>query len=236
MIKRLKSKVKRLILISSGNYNHLKKRVNLKHSWYGTLYGGFYIYPEFLNEKSIIYSFGLGTDISFDKAIIKKHNCNVYGFDPTPKSIAWIKNQDLPEKFIFRDYGISNSEGIVDFFLPKNPENISGSYVIQRNINYKEKVKVKMKSLSDIINEFGHKNLDVLKLDIEGAEFDVITNIIDSGISISQLLVEFHTRLVENGKVKAIQAIRNLKSKGFEIFAISDSFEEVSFINLHQIK
>ena len=49
---------------------------------------GFYLNPEFINEKSIIYSFGIGEDISFDLSLIKEFDCNVFGFDFTPKSIG----------------------------------------------------------------------------------------------------------------------------------------------------
>ena len=33
----------------------------------------------------MVYSVGLGQDISWDKALIEKYRCEVYGFDPTPK-------------------------------------------------------------------------------------------------------------------------------------------------------
>jgi hypothetical protein len=77
----------------------------------------------------------------------------------------------------------------------------------------------------------GHKHIDVLKMDIEGSEYDVIEDIINSNISITQILVEFHDRLFENGYQKSIKIINALKLKGYEIFAVSESFEEVSFIN-----
>jgi FkbM family methyltransferase len=230
MLKRIKSKVRRLILKSTGKVDHIKIDVKCKNKWYGNIYGGFYVSTQFLGPNSIIYSFGIGEDISFDKAIIKNHNCNVFGFDPTPKSIMWIKNQDLPANFNFYDFGIGNKSGFVDFYLPKNPEYISGSYIIQNNVNSLEKIVVKMKSFEDIINELGHKHIDILKMDIEGAEYDVIDSILNTKIPINQFLIEFHDRLFENGKVQTQEVIGKLKSNGYGIFAISDSFEEISFI------
>jgi hypothetical protein len=115
----LVSKIRVLILKLSRKFHHLKKNVKLNHTWYGNTYGGFYIYPDLLDENSIIYSFGIGEDISFDKALIEKHNCNIYGFDPTPKSINWIKGQNLPKEFCFYEFGISDKSGNVDFYLHK---------------------------------------------------------------------------------------------------------------------
>ena len=88
-----------------------------------------------------------------------------------------------------------------------------------------------MKTLKDIMNELGHKHIDILKLDIEGSEYDVIENILNDNISITQITIEFHDRFMENGSLKSKQSIDKLKSHGYEIFAISDSFEEISFIN-----
>lgn len=226
----IKLKIKRLFLKLTGQVSHLKKGIKCRHAWYGNQYGGFYVCPDVLGKNAVVYSFGIGEDISFDRAVYTNHDCHIYGFDPTPKSINWIKNQTLPEKFHFFEYGISNQSGPATFFLPKNPNHVSGSMVVQNNIDVKEKVVVRMKSFADIATELGHTHIDILKMDIEGAEYDVIENILNTNISITQILIEFHDRFVENGKARTQQAIQKLNAHGFEIFAVSDSFEEVSFI------
>ena len=55
----------------------------------GTDYGGWY-FPEKhnLNQDSIIYSAGVGEDISFDLKIQNDLNCNIFLIDPTIKSIT----------------------------------------------------------------------------------------------------------------------------------------------------
>ena len=214
----------------TGEVRHLRKGVHCNHIWYGNGYGGFYVCPELLNKNSIVYSFGIGFDITFDAMVIENHDCHVFGFDPTPKSIQWVRSQTLPEKFHFYEYGISNTSGPVDFYLPKNREHVSGSIVIQENVNLQEKVTVIMKSLTDIMNELGHRHIDLLKLDIEGAEYEVLENVLEANIPFTQLVVEYHDRFFENGKQKTKQIIEELKKNGYEIFAVSDSFEEVSFI------
>ncbi len=88
-----------------------------------------------------------------------------------------------------------------------------------------------MKSIKDIVYELGHKQIDVLKMDIEGSEYNVIDSIVNSEIPVNQILIEFHDRFFENGIEKTRQAIIQLKQHGYEIFAFSDSFEEISFIN-----
>lgn len=231
----MKAKIKLILfqffLKISGKYKHLKKTVKCNYAWYGNAYGGFYACPDFLNEQSVIYSFGIGEDISFDTAIIENHNCQVFGFDPTPKSIHWIKNQNIPEKFNFHPFGVSSISGFVDFFLPINTDHVSGSLIDQKNVDSAQKVSVQMKSIGDTMNDLNHTHIDLLKMDIEGSEYDVIENILTSNVSITQILIEFHDRFFENGHLKTKQTIKKLNTYGYEIYAVSDSFEEISFIN-----
>ncbi len=231
MIKKIKSTIKRFIRQIKGNSTHLQINVKCNHTWYGNTYGGFFLCPELLNESSIIYSFGIGEDMSFDNATSMNHNCHIFLFDPTPKSINWMKRQKLNEKFCFFEYGISGKNEFIDFYLPKNLDHVSGSSIMQNNIDIKNKISVEMKSLGTIMNELGHRHIDVLKMDIEGSEYDVIADILNSKISITQILIEFHDRFFENGYLKSKEAVKMLKLHGYEIFAISDSFEEISFIN-----
>lgn len=231
MYKTLKRKAKHLFLKMKGDYAFLNKSINCEYKWYGNFYGGFYVNPTMLDEHSIVYSFGIGEDISFDRFIIEKHHCHVFGFDPTPKSINWIKNQELPSNFEFLNYGLSEKSGLFDFYLPKNPDWVSGSMVIQDNLDVNEKVSVEMKSLDDIVSELRHEKIDLLKMDIEGSEYSVIDSILNSKVQINQIQIEFHDRFFENGKMKTQQAVAKLKERGYEIFAVSSTYEEVSFIN-----
>lgn len=231
MITNIKRKLKKLKIQFTGEYKFITKEIKIKHLWYGKLFSGFFVCPDYLNENSIVYSFGIGEDISFDEEIISKHKCKVFGFDPTPKSIEWIKKYNISENFFFKNYGISSITGKVDFYLPKNSNHVSGSSVIQDNVNSNEKIEVEMKTLTDIMIELGHNQIDVLKMDIEGAEYEVLENIINSNIKIHQILVEFHDRYIKNGKQKTKEIIEKLKSNNYKIFAISDSYEEISFIN-----
>ncbi len=224
---RIKRKLKKYL----GHYNHLKKGVACKSVWYGQNYAGFFVNPDLIHKNSIVYSIGIGENISFDLDIIQNHNCQVFAFDPTPKSINWVKQQGVISNFNFNNYGISDKTGYVDFFLPKNPEHVSGSIHNESScVNENSKVSVPMKTLSDITNELGHNRIDVLKMDIEGSEYDVIDDILNSKIEIHQILIEFHDRFFENGKQRTMKSISALKKHGFEIFAVSDTFEEISFI------
>lgn len=217
---------------------YFKRQIRINKHWHGNNYGGFFVHPNLLNEDSIVYSVGIGEDISFDLSIIDTHGCKVFAFDPTPKSISYVRqNVKLNnENFAFYDFGLSAKSGFVDFYLPKNQDHVSGSYINQENIDVGQKVTVEMKSIQDTAELLGHKRIDVLKMDIEGAEYEVLTSVLKTDIEIGQILVEFHERFFEDGIERTKQIIADLNSHSFKLFAVSSTFEEISFINCKALK
>lgn len=198
--------------------------------WYGNGYGGFYVDPTLIPDQAIVYSFGIGEDISFDKAIISKHGCKVYGFDPTPKSINYVKNNETPEAFYFHPYGIGEKTEMVTFHLPKNKDHVSGSVYDHKLVDEHNSVEVLLKEFNEIVSEMGHDHIDVLKMDIEGSEYVVMEGILKSGIPIKQILVETHERFFEDGKEKGKKFFKQLHDHGYRIFAISDTYQEISLV------
>lgn len=51
----------------------------------GSTYGGWHVVPDGISPESVVYSFGIGEDISFDTAFIATYGTTVHAFDPTPK-------------------------------------------------------------------------------------------------------------------------------------------------------
>ena len=208
------TKLKNVII---GKELWIRKQCRVPLMWCGNDYGGFYISP--LSKMKNVYSFGVGTDISFDLAIIEKFNVEIFAFDPTPKSIDWIKNKGEIRNFRFYPIGLSNFDGKTEFHLPKNPEYVSGSAFLYDGVKT-EAVSVEMKRLSTIMSELEHEFIDVLKLDIEGSEFDVIEDILKEGMAFKQLCIEFHSRFFINGAKKLKSIIKLLNQNGYLICAV----------------
>jgi FkbM family methyltransferase len=205
----------------------------------GSAYGGWAIFPDNLNSNSIIYSAGVGKDISFDLGLIEKVSCKIHAFDPTPDSIQWVTEQDLPSNFILHPIGIADFNGEASFASPLNINNVSHRIVTKALINKKADQEYKffpVKTLSTIMETLGHKKIDILKMDIEGAEYQVIENMLSCNIFPNQLLVEFHHRFKDYGVKKTKECISLLDDYGYKIFSISESNQEYSFIKLKNEK
>lgn len=196
---------------------------------FGSEYGGYFLCPDLVSKDSIIYSFGIGEDISFDLALIENFDVDIYAFDFTPKSNEWVKKQNLPSKFHLYKYGLMNYDGKIKIFPPNNPEHISHTILV--NEFNTEPIEVEVYRLQTILKMLGHSKIDLLKMDIEGAEFEVIDDLVSSNIEINQLLVEFHHTIFSSIHISKLKAaIENLNRIGYKIFHISPNGIVYSFI------
>jgi FkbM family methyltransferase len=166
--------------------------------------------------------------------MIEKYDATVYAFDPTPRAIAFIEKQNLPkEKFKFFPFGLEAFDGETEFVLPldDNPEPSGNVFNASKRVNKREgeQIVVQMRRLSTLMELTGVDKIDILKMDIEGSEFSVIEDILDSEVKFEQLCVEFHERFFSDGKEKMQKAITQLNAHGYSICAISPSYMEVTF-------
>lgn len=225
-LKRLEYWIKALI----GKIAFIEVENKIQKKWYGSSSGGFFIAPDLVPSTGIVYSFGVGTDVSFDLEMIKQHECKVFGFDPTPKSIMWVREQKLPKEFTMQPYGIGALTERVRFNLPKNPDHVSGSALEHQMVDQQNTVEVQLKSFNDICIELKHEKIDVLKIDIEGSEYLVMESILNSGVPIKQILIETHERFFKDGKQKGEALFKMFYDCGYRIFGISDTYQEISLV------
>jgi FkbM family methyltransferase len=195
----------------------------------GTEYGGYAVCPTSLGESSIVYSFGVGTDISFDEALIALSGVTVHAFDPTPRSVEWVKAQSLPERFVFHPWGIASFDGTASFHAPKDPTHVSHTVLEGGNVGTGT-VEVPVLRLQTIMSQLGHQRIDILKMDIEGAEYDVLPDVLGSGLPIPQILIEFHHRRSGVPLERTQAAVRALEQAGYRAFHESASGYEFSFV------
>lgn len=168
--------------------------------------------------------------MSFDLEIIDTFSLKVFAFDPTPKSIEWVnKNRStLPLEFNMQPYGLAAKDGEVCFSPPENPDHVSYKMTVGQSSASASLLPVKR--LSTIMADLGHKKIDLLKMDIEGAEYEVIEDMLGGSVRPRQILVEFHHRFPNIGAEKTNSAVRALREAGYELFAVSLSNEEYGFI------
>ncbi len=87
----------------------------------GSDWGGWTVVPSLLSNDSTVYSGGIGTDASFDTALIERFACQVHGFDPTPLGVAHAREIAREEpRFRFYPWGLWHEDTTVLFYAPAN--------------------------------------------------------------------------------------------------------------------
>ena len=154
--------------------------------------GNYLIKENVINSNSVIYSFGIGENLGFEKNLSEKYNCKVYCFDPTSLAINFMKSEKYDEnKIIYQPYGIWKDDGKIKFFHQdeKNLNKSGGS--ITNLFETSSYDLLDCFKLSTLMKNNENNYIDVIKLDIEGASIDVIEDFINDEIFPGQIVVEF---------------------------------------------
>jgi len=198
----------------------------------GNRYANWTFCPDLLKESSVVYSFGVGEDISFDLKLMERFKLHIHAFDPSPQSVNWVGEQNLPDAFHFYPYGLASTDGTIAFAEPADPgiHSLFAAHSADAAGAGLKQHLLPVFRLPTIVDKLGHDTIDLLKMDIEGAEYEVIEDIVGSSVPIHQLLIEFHHRFPYLGIRRTKEAISRLNQAGYRIFNVSPSGEEISFI------
>ena len=150
----------------------------------------------------------------------------VYSFEPNP--YLWKEHIDNNEydniHYINKAIYINNDSITFNIAYP----NTDASSIYKKHIgdNYHGSVEVECLDLSEfILNNFSKDDFIVIKMDIEGAEYEVLRKMIKEGslLYINDLYVEFHSHkdeyaILENGENKetTFKLIEEIKQLGIK--------------------
>lgn len=222
--------LKRLARVAAGNDLWQTRQLRTDTLTMGEPDASWTVCPSRLPPTATVYCLGVGEDISFDLELIARFGVTVHAFDPTPRSIEWIEAQALPAGFVFHPFGVGAVDGTCRFLPPRDPSHISYSLLDRDTPG--PSIEVPIRRLTTILHMLGHQKIDLLKMDIEGAEYEVIGDLLGARIAVGQLLVEFHHRWGEVGIEMTRRAIRALNDADYRIFHVSTRGDEYSFLDL----
>jgi FkbM family methyltransferase len=219
---------KRVVRAGLGTDHLLEPELRIATRRLGSDYGGWVVAVEPLHKTAhpIVLSFGLGDDISFDEEISRRYGARVYGFDPTTVSLNWIAARGRPPNMRVFPIGISDFDGRQKFTLPGKDKR--GNFSTKATAGHP--IICDVMRYGSILTLLELQHIDVLKLDIEGSEYDVIPDIVASSVLPVQLLIEFHHRLHDIRVAETRKAVSIIREAGFSLFSVSPAGQELSFI------
>jgi len=184
------------------------------------------ISTEGITPTSVVYSFGIGEDLSFELEMIDRCGVTIHAFDPTPLALAWVKRQNLPRQIVVHEIGLAAYDGIARFNPPIKSTFVSYSLVGEPG--GKDVVEAPVKRLQTIMKELGHSRIDFLKLDIEGAEYPLLADLLL--VKPSQVMVEFHHRIRRIRHRDTRTFIQKFVEGGYRVACTSDDTHEITFL------
>jgi hypothetical protein len=166
----------------------------------------------FLAEKThrrcIVYSFGSSDNSCFEKGMVDLADCEIHIFDPTSKEL-------LHDRWVYHPYGLTGSDPNMTDYWDWRTQSLSRCEGCT------------MKNLKDIMTELGHDWIDILKIDIDGAEWrslDFVYQKMKSAPA-SQLLLELtglditdQSDSLSGGTLGVYRLWKNLIQDGFRLF------------------
>jgi len=145
-----------------------------------------YNHDGILDENSLVFDLG-GYLGEFSDKINKKYNSNIYIFEIVPKCISKMKVlfKDRKDKISIFPFGLSDKDSEI-YFQGNGPgAKLSNSF--SKNV-------ARLKSISKFLNENNIKEVDLLKLNIEGSEYSLLSYLCKSELILKfkKIQVQFH--------------------------------------------
>ena len=183
---------------------------------YGTEYGGWFVDSDYLTDKSAVLDAGVGEDISFIIELQKiKPKFTTWAIDPTQRAEKYVRALKLPRLHYLRA-AISNTLDPVTLYKNKIQGHVSDSICSNHWSVGSSQYKIESVTIPWIkkaAESFG-LSLDLVKLDVEGAEYDLI----DDLIGIKQICIEFHHFCLSDKEVKdTLYCLTKIAKHGYRV-------------------
>ncbi|XP_048253097.1 probable methyltransferase-like protein 24 [Haliotis rufescens] len=146
-------------------------------------------------KPCIVYSFGINYDYSFDDAMAKNYECDVFSFDPSMKKNSYQRSARVR----FLNIGIDGEN------------TVNGNW--------------EMHTLGRVKAMLNHNQnaIDVLKMDVESSEWRSLPEMVASRDlrSVRQLLVEYHGKCTDRDAcIQMLKVLKDVYDLGFRKFYV----------------
>lgn len=224
----------------------------------GSANHGYYVPDNCLSGSSVCYCVGAGTDISLDTELAMRFAAQVFIFDPMPYATEHfaqvVEHAKAGKRFTadtaengyvysissaalahvtYCPVGVWNEQKTIRFYVPSRQSYAGHSITnLQKTDAY---IEAPVDRLAALMHGLGHRQLDLLKLEIEGSEYTVIDNMLAEKLDVKILLVEFDEYHHRRGLARLVaihhieQATRKLLRAGYKLVQ-SSGFYKRTFV------
>ena len=153
-------------------------------------------YFDAVTQQPVIIDCGanIGISVLYFKSLYP--HAIVHCFEPYSKAVEYLKRNieenDLQNVFVYRE-AVSARDGEIKLNIPADANMLNPTVLIAKDSTVSEIVKsVKLSSFVNSIKE----DIDLIKLDVEGAEYEIIEDLHNSGLlatgKVRMFIIEYH--------------------------------------------
>ena len=192
------------------------------------------IYPWSLGKDSVVLDLGANHG-SFSEKMTKVFGCKCHAIEASPELYEQLKPS---ERIFTHHYAIASCEGTVTFNL--SSQDTASSILLLPPEQKTKSAQVPGISLEGFLNKYGIEKVDLIKMDIEGAEVSVFDSTSDEFLSqIPQITIELHDfcnpKLTPDSDVKRL--VKRFQKLGFFYLRMSNiGNQDVLLINRKLLK
>jgi FkbM family methyltransferase len=186
-----------------------------------------FVYRPDLSPDAVVIDAGCSYEADFSVYLIRQHGVRAFGVDPTRKHAEALRAlaAQYPDRFTHVPCAISATDGTLTFH--ESRVNESGSLFTDHvNVVHDETTSydVEAVTLGTLLKRVGVETVDMLKLDLEGAEYDLLARTTaDELRPFKQLFVEFHHHAVSHfAEADTRRLVERISAFGFRTFSVDD--------------
>jgi FkbM family methyltransferase len=103
-------------------------------------------------------------------------NAEIYAFEPAPDNFAVLaKNIANCKRIRAFNFALGAKDATLDLFASDNPVNFGGYSLHATGSDTSKKVSIPVRNVATVLQEIALDTVDVIKVDTEGAEWDILT-------------------------------------------------------------
>jgi len=168
-------------------------------------------------QGEVAYCAGVGEDLALENELAA--HVTVVSLDPTPRSIEYVAKNPYGIKnksfFSFQPYGLWSSDAELEFVAPDNPDHVS--HTIKENSDGSNSFSAQCLSVKTCMEKFGHHKLFLLKMNIEGAEYEVLKSLVRDRIFPQVIMLTYEG---DWAFVRALFWNRKLQKLGYQVLGV----------------
>jgi FkbM family methyltransferase len=144
------------------------------------------LHPRYLGRHSIVLDIGANHG-QFARAITDRFDCRCFAVEPSPGPFASIVDGPSISKL---QAAVAEKSGTMPFHVASQT---NASSLVHKTDTFEETIEVRTLSLADLFRELDLPTVDLLKVDIEGAEIGMLAAAPDALLErVAQMTIEFH--------------------------------------------